>query len=181
VLCGEILSGWISRKKERGVLMAIVPQQQGLPFVVEPVSPQQVQLWASYAGQVSTQEGFNLMVAVFNGFWWQTAAADSYQSAVSLLGYAGYASSVVFYLDMIVNELRTVMEVWASVVRFMDEYQGLRPASGQWIEDAMQQIQKAMELRQVAASQVAIWCDAYHLALPEDTQAFFAEMQAKAL
>jgi hypothetical protein len=161
--------------------MAIVPQQQGLPFVVEPVSPQQVQLWASYAGQVSTQPGFSLVADAFHGFWWQTAAADSYQRAVSLLGRGEFVSSIVFYLDMLVNELYHAMSFWARVVRFMDEYQDLRPASGQWIEDAMRQIQVATELRQVAASQVAIYCDEYHLALPEDTQAFFADMQAKGL
>jgi len=151
--------------------MATVPQQQGLPFVVEPVSSQQVQLWAAYAGQVLTQPGFSLVSSAFDALWWQAAASDCYQSASRLLGFD--ASSVVFYLDMIVNELRNAMESWARVVSLMGECQG------QWIEDAMQQVQRSLDLRQAAASQVAIWCDTYQLALPESTQALFAEMQSK--
>jgi len=157
--------------------MAIVPQQQGLPFVVEPVSSQQVQLWATYAGQVSTEEGFSLVSNVFHAFWWQAAAYDCYQSASGLLGFD--VSSVVVYLDMIVNELRNAMEFWANVVSLMDGYQALRLSSGQWIEDAMQQVQRALDLRQAVAGQVAIWCDTYQIALPESTQALFAEMQSK--
>lgn len=145
------------------------------------MSPYRVQLWASYAGHVSTQVGFDVVSAVFIAFWWEAVAADSYQKAVALLGSAGYASSVVFYLDMVVNEAQVMADYWARVVRLMDEHQELRLQSGQWLEDAMQHVQMGIDLRQQAASQVAICCDQYQLALLEHTQAFFAELQAKGL
>ena len=150
--------------------------QQGFPFTVEPVVPQRVQMWASSAGQVSTQEGFNLISSVFNALWWEDAAYQSYQIALSLLGSSTHVSSVIFYLDMIVNEAGNVVEYWAYVVERMPQVVG--PA-GQWEQDAVQHIETGKFLQQVAASQVVLWCQQYQLALPEYTQAFLTEVQGR--
>jgi hypothetical protein len=164
--------------------MAIVPQQ-GLPFVVESPSLERVQLWASYVGRISEQpliqSGFNVMSDVFTAFWWQAAAVDSYQKAMPLLGMNEYVSSVVFYLDMIVSELGRVAQYWGRVVSLMNELPGLCLSSSQWIGDAMQGVQSAVDLRLHVAMQVVGWCDQYQMATPEHTQAYFTELWTKGL
>jgi hypothetical protein len=168
-----------SRLKERGVMMAIAPLYQGFPFVVEPVSPERVQRWSSYAGQMLKQPGFDLVSAVFVAFWWEVSTYQSYQSAVGFLGSTLQVPSLVFYLDMIVSETRVIAEYWARVGRLMNEHQDLLLEAG--YEDAMQHVQMAMDLRLQVAMQVVTWCDQYQLPLPEHTQAFFTEVQAKGM
>jgi hypothetical protein len=165
-----------SRLKERGVTMAIVPLHQGFSFIIDPVPSEQVQFWISYAGQVLTQTGFEVVSHAFNGFWWMASAHQSYQMALRCFG--SDVPSLIFYLDMIVQELQVAMNHWARVV----ERIGRAPMQFErWREDAIQCVQTAMDLCLRVATQVAIWCDQYQQELPEHTQAFFTELQAKGM
>jgi hypothetical protein len=160
--------------------MMVTMSQQGFPFVVGPVSSDRIQFWASYAGYVSTREGFNAVSYAFTAFWFEACTEREYQSALHCL-QRGWEPQVIGWLDGVVSSQQHVAGYWAQVVRLMDEHQELRLQSRQWLEDAMQHVQAAIDLRLQVATQIAIWCDQYQQVLPEHTQAFFTEVQAKGM
>ncbi len=158
--------------------MASVPQQQGLPFIVEQVSSERVQMWASYVGQTSTRDGFEIAIAAFNAFWYESTAHYEYQEIMKCLR-SGYWDIAVSVLDEMVLSYRYAERNWDRVACLMtnDGKQQVPGAVMPWFQDAMSRMQVAVTYRQAAASLVVEWCQQYQLLLPERTQAFLAERQ----
>jgi hypothetical protein len=158
--------------------MASAPQQQELPFLVEPVSQERVQFWASYAGQATTKDGFYTASSAFDAFWYEAAAQYEYQHMMHCF-HVGYWDAMVSWLDAIVSSQNCIAARWNRVIGLLTDEGKQQPSAAvlPWYQGAVAALQRASVYQQAAARLVVDWCQQYQISLSEYTQIFFAKGQ----
>lgn len=169
------MSGLAARK--RGLSMTVV--EQGLPFVVEPISVQRVQLWGSFASQWLTRSAFSVVCEAFYAFWYEAGLQHSYRQTLQWVQEGRY-DFAVRWLDLVVDDLLTVEQYWREVLRLIASDGELRERVEQWTQEATQHIASVGMLRAQAVGLVVQWSEQYQWPLPEHTQAFLAGVQTRA-
>src|ERR1700674_3173478 len=99
-----------------------------LPFVVEPIAPQRIQLWANVASQYPTQQGFNVVSTAFYAFWFEVGAVRDYQDYTREV-QEGWRSYLVYPLDSLLGSFLYVQQYWSEAIERLQQIGEAIPAS----------------------------------------------------
>jgi len=155
-----------------GFLMATAQTEvQALPFVVEPIAPTRIKLWARFAGQMSSDEDIDIASHVYYGFWYDNHMFQVYNCVLPHVegiaaGNPLSVSHLVMWLDSLADGLAHVVDTWSRVVR------GLLGQAGdvsfpRHYKDADQHVAWAVRvLAEVRQFGVAV-CQEFGLVIPE--------------
>lgn len=95
---------------------------QALPFVVEPIAPDRVKLWARFAAQMSSDVEIDITSDAYFSFWYDNYAFQVYCNILphvegATAGNPTSVSHLVMWLDSLADGLKTVVYGWSKVTR----------------------------------------------------------------
>jgi hypothetical protein len=177
----SIVSGEGSPVKgeERGVFMAMTNSAlAGFPElpVVEPVSAAQVQFWASFAAQSSTQSAFRIVDRVFYAFWMETAGYEDYQEVCRNVEVYR-VSLAIGWLDLMVSALDDALSRWREVVTVIDQDQSLQSWAAAWYTNASDRAHALSRLCYQVINGIVSYCRQMGWEVPKYTQKYLASHQ----
>lgn len=154
--------------------MAIEFVTQELPFTVDAPAPKRVQLWSKFAGQASTGSEMSIVQVVYNGFWWELAAVDSFGNvqywfqALQSSSDREDAGRVVSWMDLLARELAVASDAVASVVsRFSS---GEEVSAPRFANDVYQHHEMLQEVLQPIRLYGTSLCQHWGFEVPEHLQ-----------
>jgi hypothetical protein len=149
-------------------IVAVEPQS-GVPFVVEPVQPSDVQFWGTFAGQMVSRSAFRATRHAYFAFSMQDDAFGNFQNAVRWV-HAGEVGFALGWMDLVVSTLQYVAEAWRETAGNLEEDQELLARAGEWHAYASSRAEESSRLMWQVVDWVVASCQHIQVALPEYTQ-----------
>ncbi|SRR5579884_428819 len=147
--------------------------QAGLPFVIEPVSPERVQLWAEFAGRAETRDAFNVVSVAFSGLWFEDSAYEDFQGVLRCLDLDMFPNAVS-WVDSVVGALAFACDLWQRVIASMEQDQSMVSWASRWYMAASEQREMVSSLLVQVVNWVISCCKHLRWELPEETQKYIA-------
>lgn len=144
---------------------------QILPFVVEPIVPTRIKLWARFAAQMSTDEDIEIASSVYFGLWYDNHVFQVYHYILphvegAAAGNPASVSHMMTWLDALASGLTPLITTWSKVTRELLGQVGDVSFPRQY-KDAEQHVASAIRLlAEVRQFGVAV-CQEFGLVIPE--------------
>lgn len=144
---------------------------QALPFVVEPIAPTRIKLWARFAAQISSDADIEIASSVYFGLWYDNHVFQVYNYILphvegAAAGNPASVAQLMTWLDALASGLIPLMNTWFRVTRGLAS-QVQEVSYPRHYKDADQRIASSVRLlAEVRQFGVAV-CQEFGLVLPE--------------